>query len=71
MAKKLDRKRDFGTICGGGEIAFVQDDVYFDAHGNEIVAKVATGGKKKAADPAPVADTVDQSPTNSDEDFQE
>lgn len=70
MAKKLDRERDFGTICGGGEVAYVQDNVYFDALGNEIVTKAATG-KKKAADPAPVADTVDQSPTNPDEDFQE
>src|SRR4051812_21593543 len=41
-SKKLDRKRDFGTIHGDSDgRAFIQDGVMFDAAGNEFGA--ATG----------------------------
>lgn len=39
MAKTLDRSRDFGTITGGDDGAtFVQDEILFDALGNELSA---------------------------------
>lgn len=66
MAKKLDRKRDFGEVMGHeGGAAFIQDEVLFDIDGNElvtekpVVAKKATApaAVKKATEPV-VADQV-------------
>ena len=58
MAKKLDRKREFGEIMGHeGGACFIQDEILFDAEGNELVTKAAPAPKapvaKKVAAPAP------------------
>lgn len=53
MAKKLDRKRDFGEIMGHeGGAAFIQDEVLFDVDGNELVTEKPAPAAKKAAAPA-------------------
>lgn len=59
MAKKLDRKREFGEVMGHeGGACFIQDEILFDAEGNELVtAKAPVAAKapaKKVAAPAPV-----------------
>jgi hypothetical protein len=57
MAKKLDRKRDFGEIMGHeGGACFIQDDTLFDAEGNELV----TGKPKAAAKPKVVDQVAEQ-----------
>lgn len=54
MAKKLDRSRDFGEIMGSDNgAAFVQDEILFDASGNELVIAGATPPKKATAAPVP------------------
>ena len=81
MAKKLDRKRDFGEVMGhDGGACFVQDETLFDADGNELVtdqpvkkapaAKAAkkTPAKKAAAsatEPAPTEPTTAAAPSPS------
>lgn len=45
--KKLDRNRSFGTVFGG-EAAFEQDGVLFDANGNSLDHEIV------ADDEAPV-----------------
>ncbi len=60
MAKKLDRKRDFGEVMGhDGGACFVQDETLFDADGNELVTdqpvKKAPAAKKAAVEKAPAA----------------
>ena len=53
--RTLDRKRGYGAVAGG-EAAFEQDGVLFDAAGNELVSEAAAdaeapakrGGRRKA-----------------------
>lgn len=50
MAKKLDRKRSYGEVMGHeGGAAFVQDDVLFDASGDELVTEAPKQTKAPAA----------------------
>jgi hypothetical protein len=40
MARKLNRSKSFGEVCGGnGAAKYTQDGIDFDADGNEIGAK--------------------------------
>ena len=52
MARTLDRSREFGTITGGDDGAtFVQDEILFDALGNELVADAPQEPKRRGGRP--------------------
>jgi len=47
MARKLNRQKPFGEVCGGnGKAKYVQDGIDFDAEGNEIGGKAEAPPKK-------------------------
>lgn len=45
---KLDRSRSYGTVHGGGLVAFVQDGRNFDAAGEELIEPGSEVDKKAA-----------------------
>ena len=53
MSKTLDRNRPFGEICGGDGSGgkYEQDNLLFDASGNEIPAAVPHEPKKRMGRP--------------------
>lgn len=60
MARTLDRSRDFGTITGGDDGAtFVQDEILFDALGNELVADAPQEPKRRGRQPKAIVTDVD------------
>lgn len=63
--KKLDRRRDFGTVAGDAEgRMYHQDGIYFDAAGHEWgipIAQQVRAARKRAVDEPPEVElqTVD------------
>lgn len=52
MARVLDRKRDFGVVCGGGGVCYEQDGLLFDAHDDLVGAEPLVDSPEDAF-PAP------------------
>lgn len=60
MAKRLDRKKDFGEIFGGGRRRYEQAGCYFDVHG-ELVEDEQPVSPKAEAKENPAAEVKTRS----------